>query len=46
VPREIACRKQRIVEDYFRKDLALPGYEFGRPPPADYIEPRPKQILP
>lgn len=37
-------RKRRIVEDYFKKDLALLGYAFGQPPPADIIEPRPMAV--
>lgn len=33
-------RKQRIVADWYRKDLAYLGYRFGEPPPMDYIEPK------
>ncbi|MBN9023834.1 MAG: hypothetical protein J0H08_17445 [Rhizobiales bacterium] len=32
------ARMNRIVEDWFRKDLDFLGYRFGEPPPMDYLE--------
>lgn len=32
------ARMNRIVEDWYARDLALLGYRFGEPPPMEYIE--------
>ncbi|MHA1190499.1 MAG: sulfotransferase family 2 domain-containing protein [Alphaproteobacteria bacterium] len=31
---------QVLVEALYKKELALLGYEFGKPPPADYLTPQ------